>query len=60
MQRTTKAGFSRRFGNSLAAYMVLYVIAIFVGAMVFPNGNLAYYISAAVILGCRGPGRRIP
>lgn len=54
MQRTTKAGFSRRFATSLVAYMVLYVIAIFVGATVFPNGNLAYYISAAVILAAVG------
>ncbi|MGA7205068.1 MAG: hypothetical protein WBX27_10610 [Specibacter sp.] len=54
MQRTTKAGFSRRFGTSLAAYMGLYVVAIFIGAYVFPHGNLAYYISAAAVLAAVG------
>ncbi|WP_104091125.1 hypothetical protein [Arthrobacter sp. GMC3] len=54
MHRTTKAGFSKRFGTSLAAYMGLYVIAIFVGAYGFPNGNLAYYLSAAVVLAAVG------
>lgn len=54
MQRTTKAGFSKRFATSLAAYMALYVVAVLVGAFGFPNGNLAYYISAAVVLAAVG------
>lgn len=54
MQRTTKTGFSKRFGTSLAAYMGLYVVAVFIGAFVFPHGNLAYYISAAAVLAAVG------
>ncbi|WP_154605132.1 MULTISPECIES: hypothetical protein [Arthrobacter] len=54
MQHTTKAGFTKRFATSLIAYMVLYVIAIAVGSLVFPNGNLAYYICAAVVLAAVG------
>ena len=54
MHTTTKAGFSKRFAGSLTAYMVLYLAALFVGAFVFPNGSLAYYIPAAVILAAAG------
>ncbi|MFC8302244.1 hypothetical protein ACFUCV_01005 [Specibacter sp. NPDC057265] len=54
LQRTTKSGFSKRFLTSLAAYMVLYVAAIIVGVTAFPNGNLAYYLSAAIILAAAG------
>lgn len=54
MHTTTKAGFSKRFAGSLTAYIVLYLAALFVGVFVFPNGNLAYYITAAVILAAAG------
>lgn len=54
MLRTTKAGFSKRFATSLIAYFALYVAAIATGALAFPNGSLAYYISAAVILAATG------
>lgn len=50
MQRTTKTGFTKRFLTSLFAYMGLYVVALLVGAFAFPNGNLAYYITAAAVL----------
>ena len=50
MHRTTKTGFSTRFATSLAAYMGLYVLAVVIGSVVFPHGNLAFYLPAAVIL----------
>ena len=54
MQRTTKAGYSKRFGSSMAIYMGLYVLAVLVGSFGFPEGNLAYYITAAVLLAAIG------
>ncbi len=54
MQRTTKAGFTKRFATSLIAYFVLYGAAIATGSLVFPNGNLAYYISAGAVLAAVG------
>ena len=54
MNSTTKAGFSKRFASSLTVYMVLYMAAIFVGVYLFPNGNLGYYITAAVVLAAAG------
>lgn len=54
MQRTTKAGYTKRFRTSLFAYMGLYVIAILVGAFAFHDGSLAYYITAAVVLAAVG------
>lgn len=54
MLRTTKAGFSKRFATSLIAYFVLYGAAIATGALAFPNGNLVFYISAAVVLAAVG------
>lgn len=54
MLRTTKAGFSKRFATSLIAYFVLYGAAIATGALLFPNGSLAYYISAAVVIAAAG------
>lgn len=54
MQRTTKSGFTKRFLTSLAAYMVLYVGAIIVAVTAFPDGNLAYYLSAAIVLAAVG------
>ncbi|MEV8143281.1 hypothetical protein [Specibacter sp. NPDC078709] len=56
MMRTTKAGFSKRFATSLIAYFVLYGAAITIGALGFPEGNLVYYISAAVVLAAAGVG----
>lgn len=56
MMRTTKAGFSKRFATSLIAYFVLYGAAITIGALAFPEGNLAYYISAAVAIAAAGVG----
>jgi hypothetical protein len=49
-QRSTKAGFTKRFLTSLGAYMVLYGIALGAGASLFRDGNLWYYASAAVVL----------
>lgn len=54
MQRTTKSGFTKRFLTSLAAYMVLYIGAIIVAVTAFPDGNLAYYLSAAIVLAVVG------
>ncbi|ALO67740.1 hypothetical protein NHF46_04275 [Arthrobacter alpinus] len=54
MQRTTKTGFTKRFLTSLFAYMGLYAVALLVGAFAFPNGSLAYYITAAVVLAVVG------
>lgn len=54
MHRTTKAGFSRRFAASLLAYFALYIIALAVGSLVFPHGNLAFYVTAAVVLAAVG------
>ncbi len=54
MSRTTKTGFTRRFMTSLFAYMGLYVAALLVGSLAFPHGNMAYYITAAAILGATG------
>lgn len=54
MQHTSKSGFTKRFGTSLIAYFVLYGAAIAVGSLVFPHGNLAFYISAAVVLAAVG------
>lgn len=54
MQRTTKAGFTRRFMTSLFGYMGLYVVALLIGAFAFPNGSLAYYITAAAVLAAVG------
>lgn len=54
MMRTTKLGFTKRFLSSLLSYMTLYIAAVFIGAFAFPNGSLAYYITAAVILAAMG------
>lgn len=54
MIRTTKAGYTKRFTTSLISYFVLYGAAIVVGSLAFPNGSLAYYITAAVVLAAVG------
>ena len=50
-QRSTKAGFTRRFLTSLLAYFLLYVLALGAGVAFFREGNLWFYLSAAVVLG---------
>lgn len=54
MQRTTKAGYSKRYSSSLAVYMGVYAVALLTGLFVFPNGNLVYFISAAVVIAAVG------
>ncbi|WP_449372266.1 hypothetical protein [Arthrobacter psychrolactophilus] len=54
MIRTTKLGFTKRFLSSLLSYMSLYVAALLIGVFTFPNGSLAYYITAAAILAAMG------
>lgn len=54
MQRTTKIGFTKRFMTSLWVYMGLYVTAVLLGVLAFPNGSLAYYITAAIVLAAVG------
>ncbi|WP_432245035.1 hypothetical protein ACRB8A_15250 [Arthrobacter sp. G.S.26] len=49
-QRSAKTGFTRRFLTSLFGFFFLYVLAIVVGVVRFSDGNLAYYMSAAVAL----------
>ncbi|MEJ1113253.1 hypothetical protein WBN73_04700 [Paenarthrobacter sp. CCNWLY172] len=49
-QRSTKAGFTKRFVTSLVGYFALYVVALVVGAYFFRDGNLWFYIPAAVAL----------
>lgn len=51
LQRSTKAGYTKRFLTSLAAYFVLYGVALGVGVSLFRDGNLWFYIPAAVVLG---------
>ena len=53
-QRSTKAGFTRRFLTSLLAYFGLYVVALAVGAILFRDGNLWFYLPAAIALGAVG------
>ncbi|WP_043805865.1 hypothetical protein [Paenarthrobacter aurescens] len=53
-QRSTKAGFTRRFVTSLIAYFALYVVALVGGAYFFPSGNLWFYIPAAITLAAIG------
>ncbi|MBP2267058.1 hypothetical protein J3A64_002522 [Pseudarthrobacter sp. PvP004] len=53
-QRSTKAGFTRRFVTSLLAYFALYVVALVGGAYLFPSGNLWFYIPAAITLAAIG------
>ncbi|YCK80842.1 hypothetical protein M1D89_17360 [Arthrobacter sp. D3-18] len=53
-QRSTKAGFTKRFLTSLTAYFALYVVALVGGAYFFPNGSLWFYIPAAIALAAIG------
>lgn len=49
-QRSTKAGYTRRFLTSPGAYFVLYAVALGVGVSLFRQGNLWFYIPAAIVL----------
>ncbi|UKA58624.1 hypothetical protein [Arthrobacter sp. FW306-2-2C-D06B] len=49
-QRSTKAGFTKRFLTSLVAYFALYGVALGIGASLFRDGNLWFYIPAAIVL----------
>jgi len=40
--------------TSIIAYFVLYLAALLLGSRFFPNGNLAYYITAAAVLAIVG------
>lgn len=53
-QRSTKAGYTKRFLTSLLAYFALYVVALVGGTYFFPNGNLWFYIPAAIALALIG------
>jgi len=53
-QRSTKAGFTKRFLTSLLAYFALYVVALTVGAILFRDGNLWFYLPAGIALGVVG------
>lgn len=53
-QRSTKAGYTKRFLTSLIGYFALYVVALVVGAYFFRDGNLWFYIPAAVALAVIG------
>ncbi|MGJ3189619.1 hypothetical protein FQP90_01085 [Paenarthrobacter nitroguajacolicus] len=55
-QRSTKAGYTKRFLTSLIAYFGLYVVALVCGAYFFPSGNLWFFIPAAVALAAIGMG----
>ncbi|MEO5778934.1 MULTISPECIES: hypothetical protein [Arthrobacter] len=50
-QRSTKAGYTKRYLTSLAAYFALYGVALGVGVSFFRDGNLWFYIPAAIVLG---------
>ncbi|MDR6986021.1 hypothetical protein J2Y66_000484 [Paenarthrobacter nitroguajacolicus] len=55
-QRSTKAGYTKRFLTSLLAYFGLYVVLLAVGAIVFRDGNLWFYLPAALLLAAVGIG----
>jgi hypothetical protein len=50
-QKSTKAGYTKRFLTSLVFYFTLYAAALGVGVSLFRDGNLWFYIPAAVVLG---------
>lgn len=54
MQRTTKSGFTKRFLTSLFGYFILYALALTIGTLMFPHGNLAYYLTSAIVLAAVG------
>lgn len=50
MQTSTKAGYTKRFLTSLIAYFALYAVALGAGVSLFRDGNLWFYIPAAIAL----------
>jgi hypothetical protein len=50
MQTSTKAGYTKRFLTSLIAYFALYAVALGVGVSLYRDGNLWFYIPAAIAL----------
>ncbi|WP_284986032.1 hypothetical protein [Arthrobacter sp. fls2-241-R2A-172] len=53
-QRSTKAGYTKRFLTSLLAYFALYVVALAAGAILFRDGNLWFYLPAGIALAVVG------
>ncbi len=53
-QKSTKAGYTRRFLTSLFAYFALYTASLILGATLFPTGNPWFYIPAALFLALLG------
>lgn len=53
-QNSTKAGFTRRFLTSLLAYFALYFVVLAMGAVLFRDGNLWFYLPAAIAMGAVG------
>lgn len=53
-QRSAKVGFTRRFLMSLISYFVIYTLAVVVGVVLFSDGNLAYYLTTAIVLASFG------
>lgn len=49
-QTSAKAGFTKRFLTSLCLYFVPYGLALGLGASMFPDGNLWFYLPAAIVL----------
>lgn len=54
LQRSTKAGYTKRFTTSLIAYFALYTAALTVGAIFFRDGNIWFYAPAAAALAAVG------
>ncbi|SEI77186.1 hypothetical protein SAMN04487917_102368 [Arthrobacter sp. yr096] len=53
-QRSTKAGYTKRFVTSLVAYFAIYAVVLVAGAYFFRDGNLWFYIPAAIALAVIG------
>lgn len=53
-QNSTKAGFTKRFLTSLLAYFALYVVVLVMGTVLFRDGNLWFYLPAAIAMGAVG------
>lgn len=53
-QTSTKAGYTKRFLTSLLGYFLLYALALGLGVTLFRDGNIWYYLIAAVVLAAVG------